>query len=655
MPYDQDQDRVVTETAFRRLSAQAHAVPRLAVVGEFSSGKSTLLNLFLGEDALPVRTTATASPAVWLSYGDDEGYYIDAQGQRHNLPAGGLDEVPADSRHVRLFLLSDFLQTCEILDLSGLADPSRTDDLTYEMLGHAQCVIWCTPATQAWRQSERAAWLAVPERIRARSILAITRIDKLRSEQDLERVVRRVKHEAQGLFTAFAPISALMAQRSLIDNDVELWEASGIDALTDALFEQTQAIRAERDNLLGRYKVAQGQGDGLVRDAHEAAPEPLALTSAMWSGATESASGVTDEAQWSVTDAAPVSQSGTAYQADAAKADEPSEGLQAFPEAAQSVGLDEEPVTFDLPHGDALAATMAFEATVEVSEPEFGPEFAPDTGADVTPDPAPTTVQAGENLTPRAPVLVLVAPQPEKAADAQAVVEGGVVDHAMVAEEPEPLMVFETAIETDVQPADAQGVGLELALNQIQDGKALKVEVSEPEAEAGTPASLGNFVEADPEPEPIAQAAANDFDLAAFQQQLAQSDHSDEPSELPVDRGPLAADEADAVPDQPAIATQVVPAKPAEPDAILPGIEAALQRVLAGYFGAPAQPAAPPAATEGDGASVPKETQIWRDIVARHAVPEGDRPIVAMIDELLTHLFAPQGAQSASADSSEIL
>ena len=64
MPYDQSESRLVSPAAFARLSARAHALPRLAVVGEFSSGKSTLLNLLLGGEILPTRTTATASPAV---------------------------------------------------------------------------------------------------------------------------------------------------------------------------------------------------------------------------------------------------------------------------------------------------------------------------------------------------------------------------------------------------------------------------------------------------------------------------------------------------------------------------------------------------------------------------------------------------------------
>ena len=44
--------------------------PRVCLMGEFSAGKSTLSNLLLGAEALPVNVTATQLPPVWISEGD---------------------------------------------------------------------------------------------------------------------------------------------------------------------------------------------------------------------------------------------------------------------------------------------------------------------------------------------------------------------------------------------------------------------------------------------------------------------------------------------------------------------------------------------------------------------------------------------------------
>ena len=41
--------------------------PLVALMGEFSAGKSTLSNLLIGKQALPVNVTATQLPPVWMS------------------------------------------------------------------------------------------------------------------------------------------------------------------------------------------------------------------------------------------------------------------------------------------------------------------------------------------------------------------------------------------------------------------------------------------------------------------------------------------------------------------------------------------------------------------------------------------------------------
>ena len=44
--------------------------PSFALMGEYSAGKSALLNALLGQSLLPTRVTATDLPAVWITHGD---------------------------------------------------------------------------------------------------------------------------------------------------------------------------------------------------------------------------------------------------------------------------------------------------------------------------------------------------------------------------------------------------------------------------------------------------------------------------------------------------------------------------------------------------------------------------------------------------------
>lgn len=559
MPYDEAETRIVSADALHPRGDQPLSLPRLAVVGEFSSGKSTLLNLLLGQDILPVKATATASPAIWLSYGQAEGFYIEAGGNRKALPEGGIADVPSDSRYIRLWSSADFLQSCDVLDLSGLADPGRTDDQTYDMLAEADCIIWCTPATQAWRQSERAAWLAVPEKVRARSILAVTRIDKLRNAEDLARVMRRVAHEADGLFTAFAPISALMAERALASDDEAAWSQSGIDRLTEALFNQLQALGEGRDQSRGQFSEGQGEtvpvidlptADQAAAEAAEVVPAIIAATPPE-TEETNSINALAEESEHST------------------HIDLPSE--------------DRAEVEEVLILTQAALAEPADEAEPPEVEPSAHSPYAP---------------------------------------------EG---------EKPEPLILTSPKHLAEIE-------------QEIPVGDATAASPADREATEKT----------------------NEFDISAFTQQLmAVEDDPSYDGDLTAQLATTAPDVTVAVAPEPLspkpgqridhiepIAPAAEPS-PAEPLAgaatMIPGIEAALQRVLVGYFGAKLSPPDAPTQTQGvpsqaSSSNPPQEVLIWREIAARTEMAEPLKPIVSMIDELLSRLFDPTQTRPTCAD-----
>ncbi|MEL6121268.1 MAG: hypothetical protein AAFR49_16515, partial [Pseudomonadota bacterium] len=94
-------------------------------------------------------------------------------------------------------------------------------------------VIWCTHATQAWRQSEAAAWQSLPEQIRDRSLLLLTRIDKLIAERDRTRVLRRIEQETAGGFRGIYPISLTDAMAA--GEDPDLLRDAGAEAFANGL------------------------------------------------------------------------------------------------------------------------------------------------------------------------------------------------------------------------------------------------------------------------------------------------------------------------------------------------------------------------------------------------------------------------------------
>jgi hypothetical protein len=167
---------------------------------------------------------------------------------------------------IRIFAKSEVLEFCDIIDMPGISDPNMSSDVWERVIGKADGVIWCTHATQAWRQSEASVWESLDPKLFASSLLLVTRFDKLHSETDRARVMRRVERETDGLFSARLPISLTDALAA--GDDPELLDRSGASALMARLVEilgdlDTRAPRPAAREGAARTQETLGR-DGLV-------------------------------------------------------------------------------------------------------------------------------------------------------------------------------------------------------------------------------------------------------------------------------------------------------------------------------------------------------------------------------------------------------
>ena len=210
--------------------------PRIAIMGEFSSGKSTLCNVLMGARPLLEKVTATQLPPVWLSYGPDDAYTMGLDGVAYDLDLRDLERVSLETtEHVRIFMKSDILRYCDLIDMPGISDPSMSPEVWERMAHLADGVLWCTHATQAWRQSESGVWNGFPQEMRRNSLLLITRFDKINSDADRAKVLKRVTQEVGDLFSQVIPVSLLKAMNA--GDDETKWIESGAHAFSTALFD----------------------------------------------------------------------------------------------------------------------------------------------------------------------------------------------------------------------------------------------------------------------------------------------------------------------------------------------------------------------------------------------------------------------------------
>ncbi|WP_172293211.1 dynamin family protein [Pseudoruegeria sp. HB172150] len=233
MQFDEPTQESVRADAATRLGGDERK-PRIALMGEFSAGKSTLSNLLIGEPALPTKVTATQLPPVWISHGEGAPYQVDLDGNESPVDIDDIPSIsPVDVQYIRVFHESEALELCDVIDMPGISDPNMPPEVWERVMDLADGVVWCTHANQAWRQSEAAVWATFPEELYDKSLLLLTRFDKIINERDRQRVVMRVERETEGLFRGVFPISLVQALDA--KEDFEKWQACGADAFASAL------------------------------------------------------------------------------------------------------------------------------------------------------------------------------------------------------------------------------------------------------------------------------------------------------------------------------------------------------------------------------------------------------------------------------------
>lgn len=216
--------------------------PTIALLGEFSAGKSTLANVLLGADQSTVRVTATQAPPIWYVQGTGAPVRISTDGTETEIEDGALSDLSLqDTCAVRIPRQAEVLDHFSLIDMPGSSDPNMSPDIWDALLPKADIAIWCTPATQAWRQSEAAIWEMVPDTLHARSLLLLTRMDKVTSVVDRNRIITRVERETKGLFSAVLPVSLLEASRPIVQ-----CEASGMGHVLRALARTTTGAAPEQ-------------------------------------------------------------------------------------------------------------------------------------------------------------------------------------------------------------------------------------------------------------------------------------------------------------------------------------------------------------------------------------------------------------------------
>lgn len=204
---------------------------RIVVAGEFESGKSSVINAMLRDTALPCNPGLASRPTIRITHASTR--FINAEDRMGSsyTPQSLTELLDHESLalcHLRMPL--GMMAGIEIVEVPFHHDGGISpDDL--EIIAEADLIIWVTIASQAWRLSEQTIIEGLPYDTRERSILAISRADKLRTEADFDKIETRLQQDASRFFSEIVFMQASRDKLERAVSDTRVWEETGGAAL----------------------------------------------------------------------------------------------------------------------------------------------------------------------------------------------------------------------------------------------------------------------------------------------------------------------------------------------------------------------------------------------------------------------------------------
>jgi tetratricopeptide (TPR) repeat protein/GTP-binding protein EngB required for normal cell division len=237
-----------------RAAADLDSPLLVTVMGEFSSGKSSFVNAFIGHDVAPTGITPTTATINVVRYGREQaGRVVGRDGRVTELPWDALvaylkaiapDAATAIDR-VEILLPHESLERVNIVDTPGLNSiQPEHEETARAFIARADAVVWVFTAGQGGKASERKAL----ERIRGegkRVLGVLNKRDQL-SDSDVAEVIEHIRGQLGELVEHVVPFSARKAlawKRSAAkDGDDGNWAALA-GSLEERFFAQARQLK----------------------------------------------------------------------------------------------------------------------------------------------------------------------------------------------------------------------------------------------------------------------------------------------------------------------------------------------------------------------------------------------------------------------------
>ncbi len=230
---------------------------RVSILGNPQSGKSELVNMFVGRRLIPKDAQLPTTEFVWSA--DEAMTVTAADGTVQRFDKIDLETLSGGTAaFLKLELPVDILKRINLLEVVTNGAHEEIESAIDWAVRRTDIALWCS---QAFDKVEQKVWGRVPDSLKDHAFLVLTKADVLSAEKLLSSRVADLESVVAEEFHSLFAVATLQAVRATSSSSVDeaMFHASGGGALTSEILRHAErGRRADFDSahmFLARYQV----------------------------------------------------------------------------------------------------------------------------------------------------------------------------------------------------------------------------------------------------------------------------------------------------------------------------------------------------------------------------------------------------------------
>lgn len=230
---------------------------RVSILGNPQSGKSELVNMFVGRRLIPKDAQLPTTEFIWNA--TEAMTVTAADGSVKEFDKIDLETLSdGTAAFLKLEMPVDILKRINLLEVVTNGAHEEIESAIDWAVRRTDIALWCS---QAFDKDEQKVWDRVPDSLKDHAFLVLTKADVLSAEKLLSRRVAELESVVAEEFHSLFAVATLQAVRATSGSSVDeaMFHASGGGALTSEILRHAErGRRADFDSahmFLARYQV----------------------------------------------------------------------------------------------------------------------------------------------------------------------------------------------------------------------------------------------------------------------------------------------------------------------------------------------------------------------------------------------------------------